>query len=67
MGIQAMVRVMASARKQVVTYVDPMTHEWLTAQAKEQHRSMSQFLSLMLKRWAEDERSRATEGASNGG
>jgi hypothetical protein len=59
-----MVRVMASARKQVVTYVDPMTHEWLTTQAKEQHRSLSQFLSLMLKRWAEDERGKVSEEAS---
>jgi predicted HicB family RNase H-like nuclease len=56
---------MASARKQVVTYVDPMTHEWLTAQAKEQHRSLSQFLSLMLKRLAEDERGKV-EGPSGG-
>ena len=47
---------MTSARKQVVTYVDPSTHEWLIGQAKEQHRSVSQFLSLLLKRWAEEER-----------
>jgi hypothetical protein len=52
---------MASARKQVVTYVDPVTHEWLIGRARDEHRSMSQFLSLMLKRWAEDERSKASE------
>ena len=52
---------MASARKQVVTYVDPSTYEWLIGQAKEQHRSVSQFLSLLLKRWAEEERPTVSE------
>jgi hypothetical protein len=52
---------MATARKQVTTYVDPVTYDWLASQAREQHRSVSQFLSLMLKRWAEDERSKVSE------
>jgi len=50
---------MAAARKQVVTYVDPSTYERLRSEAKRENRSLSQFLSLMLKRWAEDERAAA--------
>ena len=52
---------MSTTRKQVVTYVDALTHEWLRGEAKRQNRSVSQFLSLMLKRLAEEERSTVRE------
>jgi hypothetical protein len=52
---------MATSRKQVVTYVDIPTHEWLVRQAKCEQRSVSQFLAMMLKRWADDERAKVSE------
>lgn len=57
---------MATARKQVTTYMDAPTYEWLLSGAREQNRSVSQFLSMMLKRWAEGERSKAEEGVTDG-
>ena len=55
---------MATVRKQVTTYVDESTYEWLAGRASGEKRSMSQFLALMLKRWAEDERGKVSEEAS---
>jgi hypothetical protein len=44
---------MSTARKQVTTYVDPVTYDWLLAGARLQNRSVSQFLAMRLKELAE--------------
>ncbi len=45
---------MTTTRKQVTTYVDRPTHEWLVGQAREQHRTLSQFVSMHLRAWASE-------------
>ena len=44
---------MATPRKQVTTYVDQTTYQWLLAGARLQNRSVSQFLAMRLKELAE--------------
>ena len=44
---------MATARKQVTTYVDEFTYDWLRASSRLQNRSVSQFLAMRLKELAE--------------
>ena len=44
---------MSTARKQVTTYVDPVTYDWLLARSRLQNRSISQFLAMRLKELAE--------------
>jgi hypothetical protein len=51
----------ATARKQVTTYVDASTYEWLLAGARLQNRSVSQFLAMRLKELAEHARSTERE------
>ena len=49
---------MTTAKKHISAYVDQATRDWLLSQARAEKRSLSQWLAMRLKAWAEDERSK---------